>query len=454
MNAKAYRWSILLNILLLFADMLLLAYALQQHQWYVTTAVTGLLMPLMTYGLIRSTDRYRKDMSDFLLTIRQKDYMHYHKKKFEHQQLSGGLDYAFHVIAGELKDVRIDKEAHYHHLKEVVGHLDTAIISYMGDGSIHLLNQTARDMLHIPGIRHFRELRKYHPGLYEEIAKMAAGQRRMFNLPLKEGVLNLALRSSEFRLQDHRFKLISLQDIRPELEAREVESWQKLIRMLRHEIMNSATPISSLSESVKESLEELLQRDARLSQNLREELEDMHLSLNTIHTRTRGLLRFVQNYRKLTGLPQPHMQTVDLNELTQHVLQLLSSEMEKHSITLQADLPEDTTDVQVDYDQIEQVVINILLNAIDAVRSTPDAGISVGIQTTPGNKICLEVVDNGTGIAPEDMQHIFIPFYSTKKDGSGIGLSLARQIMTMHHGEITVRSVKDKGTTCGLVFNR
>jgi len=454
MNSKAFHWTILLRIVLLFADMLIFTFALQQEQWYVTSAVTGMMMPLMTYGIIHSANRYRRDVSNFLLTIQQKDYMQYQRPRYERGQREGDLDYAFHTIAKELKDVRIDKEAHYHHLREVVDHMDTAIISTRADGTIHLLNQAAREMLQIPLLRRIGELERYHPQLHEEISQIGYSQKKLLTLPLKDRVLSLALRSSEFKLQNQRFKLVSLQDIRSELEAREVESWQKLIRMLRHEIMNSVTPISSLSESVKESLDDLLQQKDQLSNAMRSELEDLHLSMDTIHTRTKGLLKFVQTYRKLTNLPQPRLGPVNLSELTRHVLQLLKNELERQNIRVDVQLPDQPPLVQADYDQVEQVVINVLLNAMDAIKSKENPGIEVGLLKPADGQLCLQLSDNGTGIDPEELQHIFVPFYSTKEHGSGIGLSLARQIMKRHQGDIAVRSEKGVGTTCALYFNR
>ena len=454
MNFKAFHWNILLRTLLLFADMLIFTFALQQEQWYVTSAVTGMMMPLMTYGIIHSANRYRREVSNFLLTIQQKDYMHYHRTRYELGKAKGDLDYAFHTIAKELKDVRIDKETHYHHLREVVDHIDTAIISTRADGSIHLLNHSASRMLQIPVLNRIGELERYHPQLYEEVSKIEAGQRKLLSLSMKDRTLSLALRCSDFKLQSHHFRLLSLQDIQSELEAREVESWQKLIRMLRHEIMNSATPISSLSESVRDSLDELLRQKDNLSGAMRGELEDLHLSMDTIHTRTKGLLKFVQTYRKLTNLPQPHLEPVNLSELTRHVFQLLKNELERQNIMVDLQLPDHPPLVQVDYDQVEQVVINLLLNAMDAVKSKENPRIELALDKTTENQVCIRLTDNGIGIGPDELQHIFVPFYSTKEHGSGIGLSLARQIMKRHHGDIAVRSEKGKGTTCELFFKR
>ena len=452
MNSRAYQWNILWRFTLLFVDMLAFSFALQQEQWYVTTAITGLMMPVLGYGVVSYMNRYRRQVRDFLLTIRQKDYQTYYKQNPEGQKNPGDLDHAFHTITSELQNVRIDKEAHYHHLREVVEHLESGVISYKEEGEIHLLNQAARNMLQMPIIERFRRLKRYHPRLYEEIIHLKPGERKVVHLPVKGQNLSLAIRVNTFMLQKQLFTLVSLQDIRAELEARELESWQSLIRLLRHEIMNSATPISSLSEAAKDSLEEILQKTEDVPEELHGELKDLQLSMNTIHTRTQGLLKFVQTYRKLTGVPEPTPESVDIAGLTRHVLHLFREEMERKEIELITRIPGDPIEIQVDPEQVEQVEINIVINAIDALAGCQQPTIEVRLEKRKGSGVVLSIADNGEGIQEESLQKIFMPFYSTRENGSGIGLSLARQIMKKHHGEVRVHSTPGKGTTCELYF--
>ncbi len=452
MNSRAYQWNILWRFTLLFVDMLAFSFALQQDQWYVTTGVTGLMMPVLGYSMVSYMNRYRRQVRDFLLTIRQKDYQTYYKQKPEDQRNPGDLDDAFHTITRELQNVRIDKEAHYHHLREVVEHLETGVISYKDEGEIHLLNQSARNMLQMPIIERFQRLKGYHHRLYEEIIHLNPGERKVVHLPVKGQNLSLAIRVNTFRLQKQPFTLVALQDIRAELEARELESWQSLIRLLRHEIMNSATPISSLSEAAKDSLEEILQNKEHIPEELHGELKDLQLSMNTIHTRTQGLLKFVQTYRKLTGVPEPTPESVDIAGLTRHVLHLFREEMERKEIELITRIPDDPITIQVDPEQIEQVEINIVINAIDALDGCHKPTIEVRLEKRNGSGVILSIADNGEGIPEDSLHKIFMPFYSTRENGSGIGLSLARQIMKKHHGEIRVHSPPGKGTTCELYF--
>jgi len=451
MSSKLYNLNIILYVVLLALDIMAFFYALHQEKWYVTSAVTGAFIPLIVYGLVRYVNRYRKELGDFLLTIRHKDYSRNQNINTLPQGRTD-LNYAFHTIMKEIQNVQIDKEAHYHYLRELVGNIETGIISYKADGRIHLLNVTARNLLKIPFIRNISELGKYHPTLYRKIADMKSGERKLYNLQVKNELLRTAIRVSEFKLKDHYYKLVSLQDIRSELDAQELESWQKLIKVLRHEIMNSITPIASLSEASKESLENFMGQTEDSDLSNWEELEDLHLSLNTIHTRTRGLMRFVDSYKKLTNIPQPRMEQIDLVEVVRHALHLLKPEMKKKEVEWKLNLPDFHVYIKGDFDQIQQVIINVLLNALEALDGRKNPIIELSVSEIAGKRIVVEIEDNGKGIDEVEMEKVFVPFYTTKAKGSGIGLSLARQIMRLNNGEVTLLSQKNKGTKCELFF--
>jgi nitrogen fixation/metabolism regulation signal transduction histidine kinase len=451
MSSKFYNLNIILYVVLLALDTMAFFYALHQEKWYVTSTVTGAFIPLIVYGLVRYANRFRKELGDFLLTIKHKDYSRYQYSNPKPQERTD-LYYAFHTIMKEIQNVQIDKEAHYHYLRELVGNIEAGIISYKADGSIHLLNAAARNLLKIPFIRNISELGKYHPALYRKIADMKSGERKLYNLQVKDELLRTAIRVSEFKLKDIYYKLLSFQDIRSELDAQELESWQKLIKVLRHEIMNSITPIASLSEASKESLEDFMSQTGDSNVSTREELEDLNTSLNIIHSRSRGLMRFVDSYRKLTSIPQPRMDPIDLVELLKHAVHLLKPEMKKKGVGWKLNIPESPVPIKGDFDQIQQVIINILLNALEALEGWKNPAIQVSLREITGKGTVVAIEDNGSGIDEKELTKIFVPFYTTKKDGSGIGLSFARQIMKYHNGEISLHSEENIGTKCELIF--
>jgi signal transduction histidine kinase len=216
--------------------------------------------------------------------------------------------------------------------------------------------------------------------------------------------------------------------------------------------MNSITPIASLSEASKESLEDFMSQTGDSNVSTREELEDLHTSLNIIHSRSRGLMRFVDSYRKLTSIPQPRMDPIDLVELLKHAVHLLKPEMKKKGVEWKLNIPETPVPIKGDFDQIQQVIINMLLNALEALDDLKNPTIHVSVREVAGKGAVVAIEDNGRGIDEDEMEKVYVPFYTTKAKGSGIGLSLARQIMRLHNGEVTLRSQKNKGTKCELFF--
>jgi nitrogen fixation/metabolism regulation signal transduction histidine kinase len=450
MNFKSYSFNIILRILLLAASMLAFIYALYQEKWYVTSSVTGLLVPVFIYSLISYTYNFRRDLSMFLMAIKNKEYSQFQKHALVNRMSE--LDQAFQAIAKELQDVSIEKESHYHYLQAMVENIDTGIISYKSSGEIHLFNHAAKKLLNMPLVRNIETIEKYHPSLYSLIKSMRAGERNVLTLTGRNELFKIAIQIKEFKQYGVVYKLISLQDIRAELDAQELESYQKLIQVLRHEIMNSATPISSLSEAVRESIEEILNQDHLTPDELNEELNDLLISVRTIDARTKGLLRFVNTYRKLTNIPQPSIDDVDLKELIHHSIRLLDSKIKSNNIRLSVELPKEELDVQGDFDQIEQVTINILLNAIEAVADADNRSICISGEKHKNGSVKVRFKDNGKGISKEEVDKIFIPFYTTKKEGSGIGLSFARKIMKLHRGDIQLYSQPGEGATCELYF--
>jgi signal transduction histidine kinase len=229
------------------------------------------------------------------------------------------------------------------------------------------------------------------------------------------------------------------------LEYQELESWQKLIRVLTHEIMNSVTPISSLSNAINDTFNETNGKKTELQKISDDDFEDIISSLKTIENRSKGLLKFVSSYKQLTKIPKPDIKEVNLTELVNHCHTLLKQKFKELNIHFTFNNSKEEFNCFADYDLIEQVMINLLLNAIDAVKNQEKPQITVGIKNEL-NKYKINIKDNGKGIEPEEIEKIFIPFYTTKKEGSGIGLSLSRQIMRLHKGNIQVNSEQGKGT--------
>lgn len=246
-------------------------------------------------------------------------------------------------------------------------------------------------------------------------------------------------------------KLITLQNIQTELQKQELEAWQNLTRVLRHEIMNSITPISSLTSTLREILDYDLTKKEDVYELKNEAADDLREGLNTIESRSKGLIKFIDAYREYTSLPQPKLKAILLRYLIDRVAQLMKNEFRKTNIEFVATCESEYLTIQADEEMIEQVLINLIKNAIEALGTIPNGKIEL-IGRYAENRIVIEVVDNGPGIIKEALNKIFVPFFTTKKSGSGIGLSLSRQIMQMHNGTLTVESEPDKRTVFSLRF--
>ncbi len=298
---------------------------------------------------------------------------------------------------------------------------------------------------------HISIIKKINEDLYELILKLSSGQNEMIKVILKGELMQLSVYASEFKLQEVPHKLVSIQDIKEELETQELESWQKLIRVLTHEIMNSVTPISSLSSAINEMMTEENGTMKSLSKIPAEDVDDMYSSLRTIEERSKGLLKFVSNYKDLTRLPQPVFKNIKLVELFDDVSSLMKKTLDKHKIGFEVFSEGPELAIYADKDMILQVLINLIVNAIDALEKKRNKKIRMtGFRL--GEKTFIQVSDNGQGIDRESIDKIFIPFFTTKKKGSGIGLNLARQIMRLHKGSIYFTSEEGKGTTFTLEF--
>jgi two-component system nitrogen regulation sensor histidine kinase NtrY len=310
------------------------------------------------------------------------------------------------------------------------------------------MNANAKKFIGINSIRNIRDLIQVNPKLYHAINSVAAGKSQLY----KGGnELYLTIQSTEMRIRGIDVKLVTLQNIQPELQKQELEAWQNLTRVLRHEIMNSITPISSLTSTLREILDHDMERKNSHYELKEEGADDLKEGLSTIENRSKGLIKFIDAYREYTSLPKPKISTVRLKDLIEKVAQLMKTELKKTMITFHCECASEYLTIQADVEMIEQVLINLLKNAIEALAETENPQLSL-IGRYDDSAVRIEVTDNGPGIIREALEHIFVPFYTTKRTGSGIGLSLSRQIMQMHNGSISVESQPDVQTVFTLRF--
>lgn len=446
-----FRFLVIARILLLTLSIFLLVYLAEFEKYLISLLIVGALIIAQIISAINFIENTNKKLGKFLESIRHADFATSFSDKGMGKSFEG-LNNEFNQIINEFKRYRTEKEEHFNYLQTVVQHVSIGIISFTRDGKVDIINTAGKRLFKISNLRYIDDLKLIKKDLPEMLYKMKAGDNALIKLFIKDELLQLSVYATEFRMRGEEYTLIALQNIHAELEEKEIESWQKLIRVLTHEIMNSITPISSLASTVQEMMFVDPETDLKLKELDQEDMDGIGSALKTIQKRSQGLLNFVEIYRNLTRIPKPNFRYFEVNELFERSAELMKPKMDKLNIQCFSKVIPSDLKITADPDLIDQVIINLLLNAIDAVSEVQNPSISIMAYKNDSGRILIEISDNGTGIKPDILDKIFMPFFTSKKTGSGIGLSLSRQIMSLHKGAISVRSTPRDGTTFTLTF--
>ena len=358
------------------------------------------------------------------------------------------LNEAFNEVLEAFRKARSEKEEHWQYLHTVVEHVNTGLFSFDTEGNVGLMNAAAKKLLGVNQLRNIEELIENKSRLYKILFDLPPGKSNLYS---SNNNSQLSVQATEIRLRGKAFKLVAIQNIQPELQRKEIEAWQNLTKVLRHEIMNSITPIASLTSTLRDILKYEMKKEDNHYCLLPDSANDMDEGLETIHNRSTGLIKFIDAYRDYTNIPLPKITSVNAVKLIENVILLHRSDLRDSSIQHSFAPDNNELYIQADEKLIQQVLINLVKNAIESVRSMPNPKIIITITEDDGT-IKIEITDNGPGIIREAIDKIFIPFYTTKSRGSGIGLALSRQIMQMHHGTLSVYSEPDINTTFTLQF--
>ena len=449
MAFRSHRLRIAGRIILTGLFMAFMFFALGQEKWYVASLVSALIVVLLMIDLFRFVDRSNRDFTNLLEALKQQDFTTSYSGKFSEKSFRD-LESSFNEIVEQYRGARMDQAAQYQYLQTVIDHINIALVCFNDSGKVFLFNQAASVLFRKAKVESLEPLKSIHPGLHQLMVKLRAGQREVIKVNREGELLQLSVHVTEFSVRQEKFKLVSLQNIRQEMEEQELDSWQKLIRVLTHEIMNSVTPVSSLSAAINEMLTDENGRRRELASIDRDDLEDMYSSLETIEVRSKGLLNFVADYKNLTRLPKPLFEDIAIDFLLNHMHMLFKKDMALENIHYQVQVPSHQMTICADSMMIQQVLINLIKNAMDAVKGRSEKSILLSADSR-NEKVIIRVRDNGKGIDAEDLEKVFIPFYTTKKNGSGIGLSLSKQIMRLHKGSIHFQS-DDSGTVFNIEF--
>jgi signal transduction histidine kinase len=445
---KRFSILIILRVLLIVVNVMIISWIAGDMRLFFNQIILTLVFVAQVWELIHYANHTNRELAKLFLAIKHGDFSITFNR--------GSLGNSFKELQSSLidiiqsyKEVKIEREAQYQFLQMLVKQIQIGIISLQGENII-LINPIAEKIVGIKGVKSWKLVQQQNPKV---VAELSDDGKKIIEIKSKEGTKMLAVEVSSLLMMDQPYKLITLQDINSEIEQKELEAWHKLIRILTHEIMNSITPISSLSETMQDMLTDKSGNQKSLNNIQDDTIKDIRFSLNTIQKRSERLLDFVENYRKLSRVSKPAVQSVDVKSFLSSIENLMHEELMRQGIDLTVAVMGGSLTIAIDPSQIEQVIINLLRNSIHALDSRNRKEISLNAYPLE-QQIVIEVTDTGKGIPENELKEIFIPFFSTKKEGSGIGLSLSKQIMSLHNGRIRVSSKVEEGTSFYLYFQK
>ncbi|MBD1392281.1 sensor histidine kinase [Mucilaginibacter glaciei] len=447
-----YEWRLVLRILLLFiavtATSLIVANALTQKGNFLYAVITVPLVVYSVLDLIRFNKKAQDEVNQFVESIHYRDFSRHFDVRKAPNELKP-LRKGFNDINTTFKLISRERETQYHYLQKILELVDTGILSYEQEtGETSWINEAFKNLMSIPYLKTVHSLQKREPQLYQEIVALKAGDSKVLSITRNQQQVKMLVTSSIMRSDDKIYKLIAFQNVSEALDETESKAWSKLLNVMTHEIMNSVAPISSLADTLKNRLQ-----SPEIASSIQEaDLEDISLGIDTIKRRSEGLLKFTESYRSLNKITNLDTNKVLVRNMFENLASLMRPTLEKKNIELEIILRDPALAIELDTNLVDQVMINLLVNAIEAVKDREEPRITLSAEVQSNSKTLVKVTDNGLGMPPELLDKIFIPFFSTRKTGSGIGLSLCKQIMLLHKGNIQVQSTEGKGSSFILTF--
>ena len=445
---KRYEWSIMVKVVLICITITVACFLLVKGTgWYVYELIVVPVIIFQIADFFRFHKKAQEEVEQFVESVHYRDFSRYFDEKHAPLELQP-LRKGFNEINTTLKVISKEKETQYQYLQKILELVDTGILSYeLESGEVVWMNESLKKLMQVPYLRTIHSLSKRDWNLYHEIMSLPLGQSVISTAHIDKNSFKVLLSATAFQTEGKKYKLVAFQNVNEALDETESKAWQKLLSVMTHEIMNSVAPISSLADTLKNRLTSARDR-------VREEdmagFEDLELGVNTIKRRSEGLLKFAETYRNLNKISTLNVKKVYVRDMFENLHHLMQPTLGQKNIELEIILKDPDLMLEVDTNLIEQVLINIIVNAIDAVKDKEHPKIVLTGLLIQNKKVLIKISDNGSGMPEELLDKIFIPFFSTKKAGSGIGLSLCKQIMMMHKGSVQVQSFVGEGTVFTL----
>ncbi|HPN37985.1 MAG TPA: ATP-binding protein [Melioribacteraceae bacterium] len=447
-----FKINVLIKILLITVCIFILFYFYFNNYALVLIVVFGLLIVWQLIILLKFVDKTNDELFAFLQSVKYSDYsINFNFGKYG--KSFKNISDEFNAILSKIKDSRSEKEESNLYLQTIIEHIGVGLISFDSYGKIDLINRNAKRILKINTAKDLGTLNNINENFGDFMFRLIPGQQITYSVNLKDETILILLFATEFKMRGQTYKIVTLQNIQPEIEKKEIEAYQKLIRVLTHEIMNSVTPISSLASTAEFLLKDKLNNSCIDN--------DLTLAIETIKKRSEGLVKFVEKYRDLAKVPKPNFEIFSVSTLFERIKFLMDSALKDTNIQFFTEISPVNLEINADQDLIEQVLINLLNNAVYAINQKQDpflfkdnyvGEVILKAFIDERGKAVIKISDNGVGIEDEILDKIFIPFFTTKKEGSGIGLSISKQIINAHYGSLSVKSSFGKTTTFTIRF--
>lgn len=445
------RFTFRLSIRLLLINILAftLVYLIRNTELWFTIIGLGAVLLGTLISLYQYINQIKDDIRRFILAVKTRDST----LNFKNKATKGSfpeLYESFNDIIQVHKDIQLEKDSMFQLIRAILEQVPAGVIVVKDNKEnnrqreIVFFNQAAASLLNIPAYKYWHRLVEHIPQFAKEVEAIGKGGKRFMEFKIQDKLTQLSTEVIPLNLYNTDYTIVSFQNIKDEIEQKESEAWNRLIGVISHEILNSITPISSLSDTVNS----MIINKKTLNH---EELEDLKPAIQTIKRRSEGLLDFVKDYRLIAELPTPVLEYHTIGEILQHIKVLMQPFASGRNIILKVEQTSSKISIRIDLKLVEQALINLVTNSIYALEHAEHPVIEISYKLDQ-NKLHLEVSDNGKGIEAELIEKIFVPFFTTRKNGSGIGLTITRNIMKMHQGSLEVNSVPFERTTFSLVF--
>ena len=447
MNYKGYILKLFLRIFILIGLIFGLIYIIDlQEVLYIVLVSIGLLYSILEmYTFVK---RRFAAIDDFFEAVKYRDFSRWFPEDRGPKDIRF-LYTGFNEVNRTIKEINVQNETQYIYLQKILEMIDVGIIAYnLETGDVLWLNDTFKEIIDFPSFKNIRFVENRKPELYNIIFETYNREANSITIALQNEKLKVLISDTIFEIKEDSFKLVVLQNIDNTLNKNESEAWKKLLSVMTHEIMNSIAPISSLADTLQRNIEFSLENPKENSL----EVEDLNAGIKTIKRRSQGLLKFAKTYRSLSKVTHLKLQKTAVSELFKNIELLMAPSIKAKNIDIEFSITSKRLELDIDVHLIEQVLINLILNAKDACQNQEKPLIKVIASQNKNRNTIIKVYDNGAGIPKEIMENIFVPFFTSKSTGSGIGLSLCKQIMMLHKGKILVKSVENEGTVFTLTF--